>query len=125
VKVLLLMIVILPLVAIVGTMFMSHQVVRRAPSPAPALPGIRCPFCGHEMRPGRIMHAGNPVWWEPNDAPRPRLWVSKPGTHPVRGAKVVFERTRLAVDVRGATVCDGCEAVVLDPKARSDRRSMR
>src|SRR5690606_9995587 len=67
--------------------------------------------------PRGILHAGPPLWWVPGDAPRPRLWLAVPGAHPVRGARAVFTPGIATPRVRGASMCDACEAVVLDPRA--------
>ena len=110
-------IVVLPAVVAVGSVFVyAHLRLRRVPFPLAVVPDLTCPFCGHEMRHGRIMHAGSPVWWEPSAARRPRVWVSMPGSHPTPGAKAVFNDTRMTLHVRGANVCDPCEAVVIDPR---------
>ena len=111
------LVIILPAVVVLGIVMSFAQVkVRRAPFPSQVAPDLDCPFCGRGMRHGRIMHAGEPVGWEPNDAPRPRVWLAKPGSHPVRGARAVIEAARATVRVRGASICDVCEAVVLDPR---------
>jgi hypothetical protein len=112
-----LLVIVLPAVAAVGLVMAYIQVIwRRAPFPSPVAPDPACPFCGHMKRHGRVMYSRYPLWWEPRDAPPPRVWLLKPGSPPVRGAVAVFERSRAKVQVRGASVCDTCEAVVFDPK---------
>ena len=112
------LVVILPMAVMVGGgVLLGHRMMRRAPFPLPVAPDLACPFCGHGMPHGRIAYAGYHVWWEPGDAPRPRWWLARPGSHPVRGARMVFEAARYKVRVRGASVCETCEAVVIDPRA--------
>jgi hypothetical protein len=93
---------------------------RRLPFPSAMVPGMRCPFCGHEMRPGRILHGGYPLWWQPSAWPRRRFLAFDPGGSRSRGEKAVFDKTYGTAQVRGASICDACEAVVIDPKAAHD-----
>ena len=101
------LVIVLPALVVLGVLLpLAHERWRRAPFP----PAGR-------TRAGLILHAGPPPWWEPGDAPRPRLWLAVPGAHPVRGARAVFTPGIATPRVRGASMCDACEAVVLDPRA--------
>src|SRR5262245_52045754 len=68
---------ILPVAAMLGgSLWWANRMMRRAPFPPPVVPDLPCPFCGHGMRHGRIAFNGYPSWWEPDGAPRPRVWVA-------------------------------------------------
>ena len=78
-------------------------------------PPPACPFCGQEMRPGRLANRSGgayPVVWEPTEAPpRDRL----AGPHMVGELeKLVIGQSHQAT--RGASVCEACAAVVIDPE---------
>jgi hypothetical protein len=114
------------LVLVIGSLFVGWKVrpspgtlrdARRArtePRSSAMQPALGCPFCGHEMRPGRVANRSGglyPVVWEPMEAP-PRGRLVNP--HKVAGPeKLVIGPSHQAT--RGASICDACAAVVIDP----------
>lgn len=80
-------------------------------------PAPNCPFCGHQMQPGRIYsRSGSPTIWQPPDGVTRRwydtIWSWRTGPDEKVVVGLANQRTR------GASTCTSCDAVVIDPADR-------
>src|SRR6266508_651060 len=74
-----------------------------------------CPFCGRQMRPGRIYtRTGSPTIWQDVDARPPRRFWSVYSYVIPQGEKLVLGVAHRGT--RGASTCDSCDAVLIDPR---------